>query len=60
MKATAHLALLLATLLVAGLAPRVAAADTGPTCREQSAAILQSLRDGRYADATRNFDAKMA
>ncbi|HEX5305170.1 MAG TPA: alpha/beta fold hydrolase [Dyella sp.] len=60
MKTTAHLALLLATLLVAGLAPRAAAADTGPTCREQSAAILQSLRDGRYADATRNFDAKMA
>lgn len=56
---TRTLLLLLASVFAASLATRTDAADAASTCREHSAAILESLRDGRYADATRDFDAAM-
>lgn len=57
---TRTLLLLLASVFAAGLATRADAADAVATCREHSAAILKSLRDGRYADATRDFNATIA
>ena len=50
-------ALLLAALLASGVATHVAATAAG--CSSRSAAILASLREGRFADATRNFDPTM-
>lgn len=51
-------ALLLAALLASGVATHVQAA-TAAGCSSRSAAILASLREGRFADATRDFDPTM-
>lgn len=49
---------LLAALLASGVATR-AQATTAADCSSRSAAILASLREGRFADATRDFDPTM-
>ena len=54
------LPLLLALACAIGFATRADAADPASACREHSAAILKSLRDGRYADATHDFNATLA
>ncbi len=51
-------ALLLAALLASGVATHAQAA-TAADCSSRSAAILASLREGRFADATRDFDPTM-
>ncbi|MCP1374370.1 alpha/beta fold hydrolase [Dyella lutea] len=50
--------LMIATL--AGAPAHARVDDPATLCRTRSAAVLEALRDGRYADATRHFDARMS
>lgn len=50
--------LLFATL--AGTPAHARADDPAALCRSRSAAVLEALHGGRYADATRHFDARMS